>query len=192
MGLFIKYNLFDLFNDFSKNEVLNAIELLNDYEKEILKKRFGVNYDGNKSDIFSAVNYISEIYMDIIPKIKAIVLENRNSKIFNYNELIPCVNSGMSNQYMCYKFNLTREELYKELTKLRNSGMSIKNKYYSDGTINFKNNTIKEKNTNNVSIITAPKENYMKVLVISDLHFGSENERLDLLNKAFDYCIKKI
>ncbi len=190
MGLFIKYNLFDLFNDFSKNEVLNAIELLNDYEKEILKKRFGVNYDGNKSDIFSAVNYISEIYMDIIPKIKAIVLENRNSKIFNYNELIPCVNSGMSNQYMCYKFNLTREELYKELTKLRNSGMSIKNKYYSDGTINFKNNTIKEKNTNNVSIITAPKENYMKVLVISDLHFGSENERLDLLNKAFDYCIK--
>ena len=137
MGLFIKYNLFDLFDDFSKNEVLNAIELLSDYEKEILKKRFGVNYDGNKSDIFSAVNYVSEIYMDIIPKIKNIILENRSSKLFDCNRLIPCVNSGMSNQYMCNKFNLTRDELYKELTKLRNNGMSIKNKYYFCCKINY-------------------------------------------------------
>lgn len=190
MGLFKKYNLFDLFDDFSKNEVLNALELLNDYEKSILKRRFGINYDGYKSDMFSAVDHVSEIYMEIIPKIKNIVLENRNSKVFNCNELIPCINSGRTNEYLCNKFNLTREQLYKELTKLRNNGINIKNKYYSDGTINFESYNIKERNTNKVPIITAPKENYMKVLAISDLHFGSEKERLDLVNKAFDYCIK--
>lgn len=190
MGLFKKYNLFDLFDDFSKNEVLNALELLNDYEKSILKKRFGINYDGYKSDMFSAVDHVSEIYMEIIPKIKNIVLENRNSKVFNCNELIPCINSGRTNEYLCNKFNLTREQLYKELTKLRNNGINIKNKYYSDGTINFKSYNNKEKHTNRVPIITAPKENYMKVLAISDLHLGSGKERLDLINKAFDYCIK--
>ena len=30
----------------------------------------------------------------------------------------------------------------------------------------------------------------MKVLAISDLHFGSVKERLDLVNKAFEYCTK--
>lgn len=190
MGLFKKYNLFDLFDDFSKNEVLNALELLNDYEKSILKRRFGINYDGYKADMFSAVDHVSEIYMEIIPKIKNIVLENRNSKVFDCNELIPCINSGRTNEYLCNKFNLTREQLYKELTKLRNNGINIKNKYYSDGTINFKSYNNKEKHTNRVPIITASKENYMKVLAISDLHLGSGKERLDLINKAFDYCIK--
>lgn len=190
MGLFGKYNLFDSFNDYGKNEVLEAISSLTLEEQEILRKRFGSDYTGNKIMLFSAVDNIVEIYSNIIPKLKKIIIENRKNKEFDPQDLIPCINGGFSNEYMCNKFNLTRQELYKELSKLRNNGLLIKNKYYSDGSINFKSNTYCEKSKFNESIITGPDENYMKVLAISDLHFGSAAERLDLVNKAFEYCAK--
>lgn len=190
MGLFNKYNLFDSFNDYGKNEVLEAISSLSTEEQDMLRKRFGSDYTGNKIVLFSAADNIVEIYSEIIPKIKKIIIENRKNKEFDPQELIPCINSGFSNEYMCNKFNLTRQELYKELSKLRNNGLLIKNKYYSDGSINFRVNTFYEKHTSSESIITGPNENYMKVLAISDLHFGSVAERLDLVNKAFEYCAK--
>ena len=141
MGLFGKYNLFDSFNDYGKNEVLEAISSLTLEEQEILRKRFGSDYTGNKIMLFSAVDNIVEIYSNIIPKLKKIIKENRKNKEFDPQDLIPCINGGFSNEYMCNKFNLTRQELYKELSKLRNNGLLIKNKYYSDGSINFKSNT---------------------------------------------------
>ena len=62
MGLFSKYNLFDSFNDYGKNEVLEAISSLTLEEQEILRKRFGSDYTGNKIMLFSAVDNIVEIY----------------------------------------------------------------------------------------------------------------------------------
>lgn len=190
MGIFTKYNLFDSFDDYGKNEVLEAISSLNEEEQNILRKRFGDDYTGNKLFLFSTTDNIVEIYSEILPKIKKIIIENRKNKEFDPQELIPCINSGFSNEYMCNKFNLTRQELYKELSKLRNNGILIKNKYYSDGSIYFKSNNYCEKFKSSESIITGPNENYMKVLAISDLHFGSVKERLDLVNKAFEYCTK--
>lgn len=191
MGLFVKYNLFDLFNDCSKNEVLEAINSLNTYEQAILRKRFGINYDGNKAELFLSVDHINLIYSEIIPKIKYKILKNREKKIFKCDKLIPCINNGMSNEDMCKKYNLTRQELYEELSKLRSKGHIIKSKYYSDGSIYFKSNTCYEKHYPRETILTGPPENYMKVLAISDLHIGSTKERLDLINKAFEYCTKK-
>ena len=192
MGIFTKYNLFDSFDDYGKNEVLEAISSLSEEEQNILRKRFGDDYTGNKIFLFSTTDNIIEIYSEILPKIKKIIIDNRKNKEFDPQELIPCINSGFSNKYMCNKFNLTRQELYKELSKLRNDGILIKNKYYSDGSIYFKSNNYCEKFKSSESIITAPNENYMKVLAISDLHFGSVKERLDLVNKAFEYCKKMI
>lgn len=40
------------------------------------------------------------------------------------------------------------------------------------------------------AIITELQENNLKLLVISDLHFGNELERIDLVNRAYNYCIK--
>lgn len=51
MGLFNKYNLFDSFNDYDKNEVLEAISSLSD-EKQDMLRRFGSDYTGNKIVLF--------------------------------------------------------------------------------------------------------------------------------------------
>lgn len=40
------------------------------------------------------------------------------------------------------------------------------------------------------TIITDSKENSMKFLLISDLHFVNELERIDLIDRAYNYCIK--
>ena len=190
MKIFAKHNLFDLFSDCDKSEIIEAVKSLSIDDQIVLQKRFGFCYDGYKSNLIVSVDDLNEMYYNLIPKIKNIILENRNNNVFNCNDLIPCINSGASNEYMCKKFNLTRQELYIELSKLRSKGISIKNKYYSNGLISFKMNNHFEKYTSSESIITSPSENYMKVLAISDLHLGSYKERLDLVNKAFDYCIK--
>ena len=53
MGIFTKYNLFDSFDDYGKNEVLEAISSLSEEEQNILRKRFGDDYTGNKLFLFS-------------------------------------------------------------------------------------------------------------------------------------------
>lgn len=190
MGLFAKHNLFDLFSDYSNNEVLNAIKTLDIDEQIILQRRYGIYYDGYKSNLLLSVSDIETIYGNIIPKIKFIMIENRCKNEFDCKDLIPCINSGFSNEYMCNKFNLTRQELYEELSKLRNIGISIRNKYYSNGRINYKFKNYIENGSSSETIITGPSENNMKLLAISDLHLCSYKERIDLLNKAFEYCTK--
>ena len=44
--------------------------------------------------------------------------------------------------------------------------------------------------SNYTKIITSPYENKIKALAISDIHFGSQLERLDLLDRAYNYCAK--
>lgn len=52
MGLFNKYNLFDSFNDYDKNEALEAISSLSDEKQDMLRRRFGSDYTGNKIVLF--------------------------------------------------------------------------------------------------------------------------------------------
>lgn len=52
MGLFNKYNLFDSFNDYDKNEVLEAISSLSDEKQDMLRRRFGSDYTENKIVLF--------------------------------------------------------------------------------------------------------------------------------------------
>ena len=52
MRLFNKYNLFDSFNDYDKNEFLEAISSLSDEKQDMLRRRFGSDYTGNKIVLF--------------------------------------------------------------------------------------------------------------------------------------------
>ena len=70
-----------------------------------------------------------------------------------------------------------------------------KRKYYSNGAIVYKPITSvmmldNVYTSNEKSIITSPNELELKVLLISDLHYGNEFERNDLVDRAFNYCIK--
>lgn len=56
----------------------------------------------------------------------------------------------------------------------------------------FEYNDIREFKINTeATIITQRKQRDIKILAFSDLHFGNKKERLDLLDRAYNYCIKK-
>ena len=88
------------------------------------------------------------------------------------------------------ELNISRKKLYNTLRQVKSQGYDIERKYYSSGDIIYK-----PKNTfltyDGINIITDKDENILNVLVISDLHLGSEKQRLDKLNQAYDYCIKE-
>ena len=58
-------------------------------------------------------------------------------------------------------------------------------KYYSDGSIGM------GEFLKTTPIITRPSETEIKTLIISDLHIGCSIERLDLLDKVFEYAVRK-
>ena len=110
-------------------------------------------------------------------------------------QLIQLLNEKKTCNEICSILNLSNKQLFNNLTNLRNKGFVVKQKYYSNGVISYKPIfSIKELNhylntKQHVNIITSHKETEFRCLAISDLHFGNSLERIDLLDKAFDYCI---
>lgn len=96
---------------------------------------------------------------------------------------------------ICSILNISNKQLYNNLTNLRNKGFFLKRKYFSNGDIVYLlashqkeiDNIVKPQST---KIFFSSEENSLKALAISDLHFGNIGERVDLVDKAFDYCIK--
>ena len=87
---------------------------------------------------------------------------------------------------------ISHKKIYNMLALIRNKGFDFERRYYSNGDIIYvpKRTFIEEKKIG-IDIITSPKEQNFEALVISDLHIGNANERLDLLNMAYEYCVKE-
>lgn len=84
------------------------------------------------------------------------------------------------------------KNLYQYFTFLKNEGMEFKRLYYSNGDISYKLKkglALKEQLPKEQVIITKPEELELKILLLSDLHIGSIFERLDLIEKAYEYAI---
>ena len=86
------------------------------------------------------------------------------------------------------------EDLFnKYLNELYLNGYDIEKKYYADGSTrlilpeDFVDD--KRKDDKTVPIVMLPSQNELKTLVISDLHFGCGKERLDLVNRVFEYAV---
>lgn len=98
---------------------------------------------------------------------------------------------------ICDCLQITNKQLYRKLTNLKSKGFFFDRKYFSNGEIIYipiyKLNDLKDLNHSNSiypSIITDSNEFELDVIAIADLHFGNKLERLDLLNRVYDYCIK--
>lgn len=205
--------IYEYLHEYSEEEINQVIASLSAEEQALMRSRYGSDlhnptpsedWDRKKATVF---------YNKLIPKIKRLLREQSQTKEEESDTvslsspsiqitkdspaLLQLLRSGKNNKEICTELNITPEKLYEELLKLKNKGMRLSRRYYSDGTIKYRiDSTALELNTyktanSNKTIITNTSVNSMKLLLISDLHLGNEEERLDLINRAFNYAVKR-
>lgn len=111
--------------------------------------------------------------------------------------LIKSLNEGKTRNEICNILGISNQQLYNNLIDLEQHNFFYKREYYSNGSITYKQlleDNNQQKFIDNLykctNLITPPGSNSLKCMVISDLHFGNTEQRLDLLEKVFNYCIK--
>ena len=110
------------------------------------------------------------------------------------NLIIREITDNKSVNQICNRLNISRKKLYYYLQLLKNKGFVFKPTYCSNGEIKYSLDCVRSIGTynkmNDLDISMKEDNSDFKTLVISDLHFGNELERRDILDKLFDYCIK--
>ena len=110
-----------------------------------------------------------------------------------YMKIVNEIASGKSCNEICDSLNISRKQLYYYMQLLKNDGIDFNRKYYSNGVIRYspisKLRDMKD-GLNQINLITPHGTGSEMFLVISDTHFGNEKERIDLLNRAYNYAIK--
>ena len=105
-------------------------------------------------------------------------------------KILELINQKKSLNEITETLNISRKKLYSILRQVKLQGYDIDRKYYYNGDIIYK-----PRNTfftyEGINIITNQGDTTFDALLISDLHLGSEFERIDKLNQAYDYCIKE-
>lgn len=195
--------IYEYFSDYKVEEIDEIIRNLPIEEKIIISDRYGSDLHNPKTSENWTRESSNIFYKKIIPKIKKllskgiVVTEMPKLEVIGQTEkLLQLLKDERSNKEICEKLGINSQQLYNELLTLKNKGIRQLRTYYSDGTIKYKNISKMQDLKKcfefcpDKTIITAAKENDMKLLLISDLHFGNELERIDLINRAFNYCIK--
>lgn len=187
--------IYEYFSDYTEEQVNNVIYGLSVDEILVIKSRFGNDLHNPSSQSDWGKENSNKYYGYIIPKMKrrlAKLIEQEKDVDDYQAHLLQLVREGKSNREICEILNMSSNQLYDELLKLKTKGVKYSRKYYSDGSIKYnKIKKLKKLNENvNKTIITDNQENNMKFLLISDLHFGNEFENLGLIDRAYNYCIK--
>lgn len=207
--------IYEYLGEYTEAEINSVISKLGDEEKKIILLRYGKDLHNPKTSENWNREYSQKFYNLVVPKLRKILLLSKeqektetkqsvDSKMFlpqiglDENELLltQFILEGKTNREICKSFNISQRQLADYLLKLKNKGIRSTRKYYSDGSIKYQNvsGVRSLNNCNNMgqdrTIITDTNENSMKILVISDLHFGNELERLDLVDRAYNYCVK--
>lgn len=211
--------IYEYFSDYSVQEIDDMIYNLSLDDKMIIKARYGNDLHNPQQSEFWGIEYSKKYYGLLVPKMRrllskktekqvkvlssentdknSIITETTNASVVDYTTvLLHLLKEKKNNKEICQILNITSQQLYEELLKLKNKGIRYSRKYYSDGSVKYSNiSTMTDlKSYQNVgqyrTIITDTTESSMKVLVISDLHYGNELERLDLMDRAYNYCKK--
>ncbi|MBO4245330.1 MAG: metallophosphoesterase family protein [Bacilli bacterium] len=196
--------IYKYFYDYSEAEIDNVIKNLPLEDRIIIRDRYG--YDLHRPSTLKTWNEEKQkiFYKSILPKIKNILKNQSINKIDNPIfieplglplKVIELIKKGKNNNEICTELNIDINQLSSILLNLKNSGLTFSRHYYSNGTIKYQ--TINDHlnmidiNTYNreKTIITDVNEDKIKLLVMADLHFGNSLERLDLIDRAYNYCI---
>ena len=105
-------------------------------------------------------------------------------------KLIELINQNKTLNEISTILHLTNRQIYIRLKNLRIQGFEFNRSYFYDGNIKYSQIfNPKDKNTN-ISLITPNTNQSITIMLISDIHLGSDFERLDLLFKIYNYCIQ--
>ena len=105
--------------------------------------------------------------------------------------IVDLIKQGKSNIEICQKLNLSKDTFRDILLNLKNKGLEYDKRYLINGGTLYTPN--KEQNGKNVSsgvTLLLKNKDELNALLISDLHLGTKEERLDLLNLLYDYAMK--
>ena len=187
--------IYEYFSDYTEEQINSVVYGLSVDEILVIKSRYGNDLHNPSLQSDWEKENSNKYYGSIIPKMKrrlAKLLEQEKDVDDYQAHLLQLVREGKSNREICEILNMSSNQLYDELLKLKTKGVKYSRKYYSDGSIKYnKIKKLKKLNENvNKTIITDNQENNMKFLLISDLHFGNEFENLGLIDRAYNYCIK--
>ena len=106
-------------------------------------------------------------------------------------QLLKLINEGKTLNEISETLNISHKRIFNHLTMIKNSGYDFTRSYYSNGDIiytpNIKGN-VRQYN-NDVDLFMSNDEEVLRAVVISDIHIGSDKERLDLLDSTYNYCL---
>ena len=105
--------------------------------------------------------------------------------------IVELIKQGKSNIEICQKLKISSIDLRNILLNLKNKGIEYNKRYLlNGGTLYTPNKDLYGKTvSDSINLLTKNKEE-INALLISDLHLGTKEERLDLLNLVYDYAIK--
>lgn len=214
--------IYEYFSDYTEKKIEDVIYGLSIDEKLIIMSRFGNDLHNPSPQKNWSKENSEKYYGSIVPKMKRLLSkdsENTDSvalpkqveqdsmlvqqqpeiEVVDFSaKLLQLLSAGKNNREICEVLNISSDQLYDELLKLKNRGIRHSRKYYSDGSIKYSNVSTMQDLKNYMdanqdrTIITDSKENSMKFLLISDLHFVNELERIDLIDGAFTRGSQKI
>ena len=196
-------SIYEYFSNYSEEEINAVINSLSEEEKALIIARYGSDLHNPKPSENWNKDLSKLFYNILIPKIRKLLAQEKvithEEKIDETNyipRLIAMIKEQKTGNEICEELHISPEKLTADLLNLKNNGFTYYRKYYSNGNIRYNgvNSIYNLKDLKNMSqdrtIITDAEDNSLKVLLISDLHFGNDLERIDLINKAFDYCVK--
>lgn len=165
--------IYEILRGYSKIDINYVLNNLREEERQVILNRFG--NDLENPSINKCYDYA--YYEKVLPSIKRKLEEVTLLKELSSQKRVDDI---------CLDLGISEDKFHEILKRLRDYGFNGERVLYSDGGIKYVGNDGNVGQT----IITDTNEEELKVLLISDPHFGSKYERLDLVNRAFEYCSK--
>lgn len=102
------------------------------------------------------------------------------------------LNEHKTLEVLSKEMNLSQRQIYTRLVSLKNKGYSFNRKFYYNGDQSFKieKQLVLPPAKEGLTIHTND-DNVFNAVIISDLHLGSVFEKIEALDKIYDYCSKE-
>jgi len=187
-------NLYGMLSEYTKEEVLKAVDRLNDEEKAILVKRFGDDFSNSTPNIHYSKEDLKDLYA-AISKVKRIAknpdcklrekYKKKNSLSVNNNSIIKDIGDDISG-----KLDVSNEIIEKSIIELKDNILSSESNSQglkidsSDSIISEKSNKLDgELNSHNLETdILESTVGISDCNGLNDMSSGDANKILEVLN----------